>query len=477
MSGHSEPHDEAEFAGEFVSAEVEPPSTLLSVSDRDADRLRGVDFASASDDAVEALYEDIDGPEVAPDDSYTVEELKRAQKAQLASLGRDDGDEEAVLRDRIRGGQLHAMADVPLADHVGLYAKLHDAIVPELVSQVVGEYDDENVASAVEEVADLIGAVTRASIRDVQLAVDAYEATDDGGESDEIAVEAASLRETLESDVRPAVEELGMATGDIAENADEINALTASQSRKIRKLSNETADLSATTEEIAASTEQVNTVSDRAEALAEDGLDHSREAIEEMHRVEDARTSVESDFDALRENVERIDDVVAVINDIADQTNVLALNASIEAARAGEAGSGFAVVAEEVKELAEETQSHADDIETMIAEVQQYTDDTMESLDETGERVERGAERVESAMETLQEVGESIAEVSHGIDEVADATDQQAASAEEVATMIDEAASEMSDVSSGMETITASNEELSALVNGVQVAVDSELDE
>ncbi len=157
---------------------------------------------------------------------------------------------------------------------------------------------------------------------------------------------------------------------------------------------------------------------------------HTASISEEARRKAHVATEV---MQRLKENSERIGNIVQVITQIADQTNLLALNATIEAARAGEAGKGFAVVANEVKELARQTAKSTEEIANMVNAVQEDVEnavqavrDVDEIISNIGDLATAMASATEEQTATTEDISrnvqagiESVVEVNNQVQELA----------------------------------------------------------
>lgn len=171
--------------------------------------------------------------------------------------------------------------------------------------------------------------------------------------------------------------------------------------------------------------DQSGSLNETARALHE-LTSHVRESVGQTKRAEATvaatRTSVQSSGEVVGQAIsamadieasaEQIGHIIGAIDEIAFQTNLLALNAGIEAARAGDSGRGFAVVAQEVRALAQRSADAAREIKTLVAT--------------TKNQVEAGVEMVAKTQGAIADIVLQVGDISGTVSDIAARTDHQA---------------------------------------------------
>ena len=195
---------------------------------------------------------------------------------------------------------------------------------------------------------------------------------------------------TTVQDARTEVEQMNVATQEIATGNHDLSTRTESQA----------ADL----QETAASMEQITSMARQNAATAEQAAELARQTTQITERSGLAVDDLTRTMHLIEDSSKRIHDIIQVIDSIAFQTNILALNAAVEAARAGEQGRGFAVVASEVRALAQRTATAAREVKQLITD--------------SSEKVKAGSELSDSVQGTMKEALSSVSEVVHLVDTI-----------------------------------------------------------
>jgi len=178
---------------------------------------------------------------------------------------------------------------------------------------------------------------------------------------------------------------------------------------------------------------------------AENAQEFARKGAEVVSRTLASISSVSGNSQALADRVaglgeqaQGVGQIMGVINDIADQTNLLALNAAIEAARAGEAGRGFAVVADEVRKLAEKTVDATRDVGVAIEGIQAQVSQTIAGVKQMAGQADEAADLAGQSGEALSEIVNIAGTSADRIRSIASAASQQSVASEEVTRTITE---------------------------------------
>ncbi len=198
-------------------------------------------------------------------------------------------------------------------------------------------------------------------------------------------------------DARTEVEQMLLATREIAEGNQDLSSRTESQASSL--------------EQTAASMEQITGTVKTSSDTASQAASLAQQTTAVTQRTSHAVGEITSTMQGIEESSRRIGEIIQVIDSIAFQTNILALNAAVEAARAGEQGRGFAVVAAEVRALASRTATAAKEVKHLITD--------------SAEKVSAGSRITSAAQMTMQEALQSVQGVNHLVESISHGAHEQ----------------------------------------------------
>ncbi|RWU26554.1 chemotaxis protein [Pseudomonas alkylphenolica] len=239
--------------------------------------------------------------------------------------------------------------------------------------------------------------------------------------------------------IHESIREVASATGQVNEvalrvvsasnasihNADQQSSRTSSVAAAIN-------ELGAAAQEIAQNAALASQHSSDARNLAAEGQQVVEQTIEVMNQLSSKISDSCDNIETLNANTVNIGQILEVISGISQQTNLLALNAAIEAARAGEAGRGFAVVADEVRNLAHRTQDSAQQVQRIIEELQAGAQVAVSTMTESQSHSQHSVGIANQAGERLSSVTQRIGEIDGMNQSVATATEEQTAVVESI---------------------------------------------
>jgi methyl-accepting chemotaxis protein len=309
-----------------------------------------------------------------------------------------------------------------------------------------------------EKSAALQGAMTRAAMLDMDLAVSVY--LDAAGEQQQTTVHRlardfeSAIGEIINT-VSSASTELEASAGSLTRTAETTERLSATVASASDEASANVQSVASATEELTSSVNEIGRQVTESAAIAEEAVQQAKQT--------------DSDISELARTAERIGDVLKLITSIAEQTNLLALNATIEAARAGDAGRGFAVVASEVKALAAQTAKATDDIGQHILGIQTATEASVTAIRKIGGTIRRISEIGATIAAAVEQQNAATSEISRNAQEVAGATAK-------VATNISEVSRGASETGSASSQVLSSAQSLSSESNRLKLEVGKFLD-
>ncbi|MDX1976869.1 MAG: methyl-accepting chemotaxis protein [Pseudanabaenaceae cyanobacterium bins.68] len=174
----------------------------------------------------------------------------------------------------------------------------------------------------------------------------------------------------------------------------------------------------------------------------------------------------------LAESSQEISQIVAIITNISEKTNLLAFNASIEAARAGENGQGFRVVADEVRRLADRVTESTKEVQSLVSNIQQETTEALQVMETGTVEVVTGTRLVGEAKDTLLGLGEVSRSIDQYLQVISQSTVSQAEASQQVNQIMQSVDAIAKKTTDETITMTDRLQTLIMVVNDLQTSVD-----
>lgn len=216
----------------------------------------------------------------------------------------------------------------------------------------------------------------------------------------------------------------------VSQKVSQSAAATREQQELADTIFNSSQETASATGEIAENTQDIQTSTSQQLDQARESLEELRQANDTMQNVSQRLAGFESLVEDLNKKSQGIEEVIGTIQSISNQTGLLALNAAVEAARAGQAGRSFAVVAEEVKNLASQVHKATEDIATtihdMISSVGQTLEETRQinsQVHTTGTAVEHSCHRFESMVQDFEKTHDNLQRISASVEQLSASSD------------------------------------------------------
>jgi methyl-accepting chemotaxis protein len=261
------------------------------------------------------------------------------------------------------------------------------------------------------------------------------------------------LTDTL-SHVQANAGHINTGADEIAQASDDLSRRTEQQAASLEETAAALDEITATVKRTALGAEQANKAVSVANDVARDSGEVVGQAVSAMSEIE--KSSL------------KISQIIGVIDEIAFQTNLLALNAGVEAARAGDAGRGFAVVAQEVRALAQRSADAAKEIKALISASSQQVGQGVNLVGKTGVALQSIIAKVTEIDRLVSEIASSAQEQSTGLHQVNTAVNQMDQITQQNAAMVEQS-------TAAAHSLKAETAELAQLVAAFKLGSSAQL--
>lgn len=214
------------------------------------------------------------------------------------------------------------------------------------------------------------------------------------------------------------IDELVLATENVAFNLMEIAEATTLTARSIEEQNGMTQDIQQAIMETGERSKEMV----RIAVESNDSIQGNIHAMDDLKAqavlIANTNQEVTASMNRLQEKTKAVAEFTSIIYNISNQTKMLALNASIESARAGEAGRGFAVVADQIRQLADQTRTSTEEITRIVSELNENADEVMGSVRNSVEATESQNQKIGEAAEAFETLLNNMSILIGNIDEI-----------------------------------------------------------
>lgn len=269
------------------------------------------------------------------------------------------------------------------------------------------------------------------------------------GELGDSIIEVTSLTNSAAGkakQITSAMDELSVASGNMAENVQNINV-------QMVEIGNCITDITENVEHLYNNSENLLATNNEAKDDMDIIMNNSQKSVRAVNDI----------LEQIKEtnvSIAEIEKAVGIILAISEQTALLSLNASIEAARAGEAGRGFAVVAGEIGNLSAQSSEGAEMIKKLAQTIIEKSRTSVELAEGISVLIEEEQASINQTQQKYEELSANISQSAAKIRDIADKTENLTRYKERVLDNV-------SDLSAISEENYASNEEVCANVSEI----------
>lgn len=214
------------------------------------------------------------------------------------------------------------------------------------------------------------------------------------------------------------IDELVMATENVAFNLMEIAEATTLTARSIEEQNGMTQDIQQAIMETGEQSKQMVRIAIESNESIQGNIQAMADLKKQSVLIANTNQEVTDSMNRLQEKTQAVAEFTSIIYNISNQTKMLALNASIESARAGEAGRGFAVVADQIRQLAEQTRTSTEQITRIVNELNENADEVMNSVQNSVEATESQNQKIGEAADAFEKLLDNMSVLIADIDEI-----------------------------------------------------------